>query len=935
MDNHQCDCMSQGPALLPVRYAVVPKKITDNLPEWARSGALIYPPENENYHYALRALRRGFIYIYYPYQRSWEAWSVCDDGSLWKQLSANNVLPKSEPDCRQGSYNQGGKDFITLPYEVLENDIWIAFTQCPWLENTLDFYRDNEEERRARMQCLSSSSWQSPTPLTQTVEATEGNLSEILDYISALIGVLSPSMVLPYGSQAGLRVSQTDDDSYSLVKEVDPQETLYPWKTGHAANTIQQMRARGKKSDGTPVVPLMMALHDSTGITHELTGWTNDILALAKIFGDERALEFSTQSLITGVEEVIKKSAEQKVDEQLAALPGGSLTTHYDMDYAYTMYVQYKQSQHADEKDIMTREEFEKQAKEGQRKSMKSSEVANDLAKYKRMINQDKWDSFVNCNDTLTTEIDKQVEILIRYRCEWLTSSIFVATVQDFFSTDSRDNLNYREITSLAMAGLGVSKLGMELLDKWIDAYTTTDKANLVWRTHFYNDKDIMEEAEPLLAEIKQGNMTPTSESNVFNFFETNASKFNKIVKGFDKATAALGNPLAADSLFSKRILYNIDQHMATVGARVFSVSRIGPILDTMNDVIIRSLFSFSAGKTPAQTQVFFIKYFGWFAERRVYLNDIIFLRPEREREIASERLKASGVRFSELESKFSEYSSTDEGKAIYKSTGIKMLVLFFNVVELYNQIDNFKNEPSNYAKIASAILATTGGMVEIVMPAMEVALKEKNSLQYLKMTGAGCSIISAGASLGLDAVGFKDHYNDANFSKRWAYHILYGAKILSDLAAIANAEGKLMSALIERFGWETEKKGLGLWLGRAAAPKLSALGVEWIGFLGSWQFSLFLMVADYILTEYFSRDELQTWIEQSLFGDDNTLDTDGFSQEKIVSLTDDRKKSLMNCLRKMAEDNKEPEPDPYHPTMYWPFFIRGPEKPPTISIEC
>lgn len=36
MKNHKCDCMSQGPALLPVRYAVVPEYIQEALPAWAK-----------------------------------------------------------------------------------------------------------------------------------------------------------------------------------------------------------------------------------------------------------------------------------------------------------------------------------------------------------------------------------------------------------------------------------------------------------------------------------------------------------------------------------------------------------------------------------------------------------------------------------------------------------------------------------------------------------------------------------------------------------------------------------------------------------------------------------------------------------------------------------------------------------------------------------
>ncbi|MGE9664270.1 hypothetical protein ACQPWO_26885, partial [Escherichia coli] len=52
---------------------------------------------------------------------------------------------------------------------------------------------------------------------------------------------------------------------------------------------------------------------------------------------------------------------------------------------------------------------------------------------------------------------------------------------------------------------------------------------------------------------------------------------------------------------------------------------------------------------------------------------------------------------------------------------------------------------------VISAISATASGVIDIATPATEVILKEKNSLHYMKMFGAGCSLISAGLSLGLD----------------------------------------------------------------------------------------------------------------------------------------------------------------------------------------
>lgn len=924
MKNHKCDCMSQGPALLPVRYAVVPEYIKESLPAWAKPGASSYPAESENYHYALRAMRRG--YIYYPYLTDWEAWSVCDDGSLWKQLSAKNVLEKSEPDCRQGTYSNGGKDFLTLPYEVLENEIWIAFTQCPWTEKTLERYASDGGQRQNRMQRLSASNWTSPQTSEQTTEATTGNLEGVLDYIVPQGSKLSPAMQLSYGTHTKIRVSQCVSERYAIVKEPGPQETLYPWKSGVAGNTIRQMKERGVKPDGSPVTPLLMALHDAAGITHELTGWTNDVLAMAKIFGEERALEFCTQSLINGVKEIVNKSSEQNVAAQLSVLPQETYISPPAMDYSYDMYAQNEKSKGTDPKDILTREEFEKQVKGKQNEVYKKHQVANDWSKYDRMINQNKLESFNKCCADLTQKIDEQLAKLISYRCEWLQASLFITILQDFFSNDPVDNANYREIAAFAMAGLGESSSGVKLLDDWIDAYTTTSETNLVWRTHFYNNPEIMADAESLLASLRQCSIAPVSENDVLYFFEKNGAKLNKIFKGFEKATSEISKPLAGNAVFSKRVLYQMDQHMATVGARFFSVSRIGPVLNTMNDLIVRTLFSLSAGKSELETKILFSKYFGWATERRAYITGTVFYNPQRA--IRADLLRVASKKYAALEKSYADYLSQPAGPSGYTVTSIRIFVLFFNVVELYNQLDNFNNKSSDYAKVVSAISATASGMIDIATPAMEVILKEKNSLHYMKMFGAGCSLISAGLSLGLDISTLLNKVSLPNSSKKWAFTGLYLVKTLSDVAIIAKAEGKLMSVLIERFGWKTPEGELAVWLGKAAAPQFTKLGVEWVGLLASWEVALLLMVAEYILTEYYSRDALQSWIENGLFGDNYSIDIDSYAPEKINSFIDETRSSLQESLRQLSSAKKQQRGKPI---IYWPFIIYDEPEVPAV----
>ena len=112
-----------------------------------------------------------------------------------------------------------------------------------------------------------------------------------------------------------------------------------------------------------------------------------------------------------------------------------------------------------------------------------------------------------------------------------LQASLFITILQDFFSNDPVDNANYREIAAFAMAGLGESPSGIKLLDDWIDAYTTKSEANLVWRTHFYNNPEIMADVEPLLASLHQCSISPVTENDVLYFFEKNGAKLNKIFK--------------------------------------------------------------------------------------------------------------------------------------------------------------------------------------------------------------------------------------------------------------------------------------------------------------------------------------------------------------------------------------------------------------------
>lgn len=187
----------------------------------------------------------------------------------------------------------------------------------------------------------------------------------------------------------------------------------------------------------------------------------------------------------------------------------------------------------------------------------------------------------------------------------------------------------------------------------------------------------------------------------------------------------------------------------------------------------------------------------------------------------------------------------------------------------------------------------------------MDVIKKDDKSFPKLKWVGASCAMFNAITSLGAD---FSDLYllkDEKAGSKKNAYRLLYFGKVLNDVTTIISVSGKVLPALMSKFGWSTAVGSTEMWLGRAAIPAFYALGIEWIGALSSWQFALLLVVAEYALKEYFFEDEIQIWLQNTLFGEKFSIDIDSCSEAKKTELIVKCGKSLTECLRKIESSRK------------------------------
>jgi len=91
-------------------------------------------------------------------------------------------------------------------------------------------------------------------------------------------------------------------------------------------------------------------------------------------------------------------------------------------------------------------------------------------------------------------------------------------------------------------------------------------------------------------------------------------------------------------------------------------------------------------------------------------------------------------------------------------------------------------------------------------------------------------------------------------------------------------------------------------------------------------------MLADYTAKEYYSRDELQKCFEMGVFGEENTLNTDGIKPDKASAEIAGCRESLLNALHKMAEPAEKEEQDKRIHSPLFPIFIEPDAPKPEIT---
>ncbi|QXF35590.1 hypothetical protein CE143_22175 [Photorhabdus luminescens] len=820
-------CESTGPALLPVRYTVVPDDVSETLPVWAETPE----PAAPGYHYALRALRQGFLYVYYASAgldepESWDAWSVSEDGALWQQFCAPfGVSPKKTSDCRAPTHQSANMEFIVLQDMALYTETWLAFTPSAWSQETIKYYHNNRAAREKRMQCVKPWQWRGVPEGVGIAQATIENLNTVIDY--CLGDNDSGKYVLPCNRKV-LRISRTLEEApyYEIYHgALRPKSTLYPWsskRAGCADITVRAMQKRGRAADGTPVSPVLIALHDPIGIAHELAGWGDDIAGAHKTFLDELSIEFMTDSSLNGAENQLRqmhtthfKKPDKEKDAILAASTGLSI------------------------------QEWEKRREDSIRHAIESDKktFAHDWKKYTAELNLAKRQAFNQCYADLCTDVAKELEQLAQLRVSWLKQSGFITCCQDFHTTRLEDNLNYREAVDYAIASLNVTETGCAYLDALIDEYSALSPENIVWRSLLLNNPEVTKEMDGFLQkmQLNKGNEKP---ADISVFMKTVTTLSGKLVEAYDKANEALEKPPKSDSTFARAMLHS-DRRLVTLGDRFFNFTRLGKVLNSTNEMLSKTLFSVISGVS-----------FG----RAVKLSVSQLQEGDLFRRQVLKQLKESGAK-AHLETKngyndkFKEFVESAEGEPVLKKSRIKLLALFFNGLEYANQLKESKGGVKGQAQVTAAFLSTLSTAMEIVEPMVKHGIENIAAANTIKFIGTNAGTVSAALNFGVD---ISELGSELWNGRRWQFIGLYGLKVAYDFAQLTAALNGLLEILINRALISTES---------LLVRGVSRLLVwEYFVLLCNWRVMLVIFVVE-VLVIYFSDNDLQKWCRSCVFG--------------------------------------------------------------------
>ncbi len=888
----QCEqCKSTGLALLPVRYAVLPANVQASIPEALKCGNVQgVDLDPAHFKYGLRVIRPGFIYLFYEQgpegKNYWEVYSVDPNGTLHLMASPAFAFALTVPySCSRKHHHSIATEFLTIRSPDECGKIWLAFSEHKWSKETVRYYED-EANRKGRFQVFQPAEWIKGT--TQQAHAAEvfGALPEVLEYKAD-----TSRLTLPSPSDKTGKFSDDADKQYAFKSEQFEQlSTRYPLllrndKT-HLASTYDLMASRSTDEIGNRNgTPLVFALWDAIGCTHELAGFRNEALGRVTQYRTEREKEFDALAAIHGAKKALgDQAAEKAVDkirevhyrpksyfeQEVAA--GRWLDFPYQITELETEADPYNPNPEPTIKVEVFRDGWEERHEKA-RQAARDEFDEEEWPTYEANLDLKRMDTFKSQYYAVQTIAEDYARERSRQLINWLEAPLLVDTLRDYAPDNIKDGVAFEEVVAEAINGLTISDEGEAKINAWI-AELKASPTNLFWRAFVLNQKKAYGD---LAAALQLATGAAQEILNEENWKSTlaelnNAESLAGVYQQAASAYAAGGNNHAAQD---PTRLSNMDKLGASTAPLVFRHFRVKQHGLYVKEKVIQHLFFLRAFATPEASAHVVVEQIRW--QKIANVTVVRQFEGIGERAAATSASSAAGT--TELRAAL-DAAHTSAASISGAHSGNFSLIrdarwsLLVGLIELFNlgKITAFDLEDGS----AKSKFAATASMMALTAIMFDIAATREEKLAgdataaFQKLKVAGASLAGAAAGIGV-VTDFADGWSTwkkgrITLASAYATKGIVGFGYAGLVLAQA---GVPAAAILSRLG-----------VGAATVQTMEAVGnvatailrfrVALLLPVGVW-LAVGLVVAQVVIW-LLEPDALETWCESCAFGNEPDL---------------------------------------------------------------
>lgn len=925
-------CEATGLPILPVRYAIVPSGITPALPAWASGKRVKDVNVGPDYHYALRTLRSGFLYLFYDKhpqlgKNQWECYSVMRNGCLSKQADAKSALqPNDTMACvRDKKHSPALVHYLVVEQPEKCGTVWLAYSEHKWSDDTLKRYADDFALRDLRMQTIKMPALATTGNHSHATPVSAAALEAIIEYAPAF-----SESSLPFDGK--LKTLSQEDGSYDSA-DLKKQSTRYPWhlRQGMGEETAKSMLTRAKRKDGGANVPVVFAIWDAIGITHELNGFRNEAAGRIDQYGRERELQLTALNAIDGLKVAL---AERAGDSQKKFQDEMKKNSSYASELAEIQksrasaatFEEPRRSQALEVCDIRedwARRDVPKTLTYGirlnqanlspePRRSQEISAIKKDVdaflasreknyhkniadakanawPKYDEKLDHDRLNNFRKNHSEFLTTADLLIDARTITLITWLEASLFVDTLEDCSATNINDGIEFEDKISNAIFGIGSTKSGAEKLTTWIKEAKASVKTNLVWRALALNQESAIADLNSALkaAQEAQSARTVATVLNVENIIAKSLKAFSDTHK---KAAGVLSaNTTASSTAGSKAFgatlkpinTRDLDKLATTVGDAVVRHFKIDGLADHLSEKIIQHMFSVRALVDTNDSLALIVAQAANEPESRGQL-----LRRLRSAStfLAADSPEIKTAQAENLKAAWGKFKQTsDKAPQAMKDARLAIVVMLIEGLNFQKLLGDCvtKNDAKSWWSLAASGMTITSGLFDVAsVPAKNLFGAESWSYQKMKLYGG---VLSVGAT----AVGVWFDVSATEKSRdrqQYLLATLYGLKALLGVASIGLTAATSFTYAAPLIGRLT---GRAVYAGaaRAVGARAAAIIATRILFMsaGAW-----ITVGAFTIQVFiwaYTDDDLQSWCERCGLG--KKRDTSWTASKQTSELTE------------------------------------------------